>query len=330
MASSPSLLKTPLKGVQLKSDVHADWCPGCGDFGITNAIQQAVAGLGLKPWETFVSSGVGCSGKVSHYIHTYGMHTLHGRALAFAQGAKMANPKLNVIAAGGDGDGYGIGAGHFVHAGRRNLDMTYVVFNNEVYGLTKGQASPTLAQGAQPKSLALPNPTQALNPIALALACGYTFIARSYAFDAKHLKATIMQAIEHKGMAIVDVLQPCPTYNNLHTKDYFAEMVQTEAGQQVPRVYYLEDTGYDGQVKNANDAHEVNEKMAQCFERAHRIEERVALGVYYKIEKPTFQDILQDNLPLLKEYAPVDLPYYDPKTMRATTDLTSAASGFVV
>jgi 2-oxoglutarate/2-oxoacid ferredoxin oxidoreductase subunit beta len=330
MASSPSLLKTPLKGVQLKSDVHADWCPGCGDFGITNAIQQAVAGLGLKPWETFVSSGVGCSGKVSHYIHTYGMHTLHGRALPFAQGAKMANPKLNVIAAGGDGDGYGIGAGHFVHAGRRNLDMTYIVFNNEVYGLTKGQASPTLAQGAQPKSLALPNPTQALNPIALALACGYTFIARSYAFDAKHLKATIMQAIEHKGMAIVDVLQPCPTYNNLHTKDYFAEMVQTEAGQQIPRVYYLEDTGYDGQVKNANDAHEVNEKMVQCFERAHRIEERVALGVYYKIEKPTFHDILQDNIPLLKEYAPVDLPYYDPKTMRATTDLTSAASGFVV
>jgi 2-oxoglutarate ferredoxin oxidoreductase subunit beta len=329
MASSPSVLKTPLKASQLKSDVHSHWCAGCGDFGITNSIQQAIAGLGMKPWETFIVSGVGCSGKVPHYIHTYGMHTLHGRSLAFAQGAKLANPNLHIVAAGGDGDGYGIGAGHFVHAGRRNLDMTYVVFNNEVYGLTKGQASPTLAQGAQPKSLALPNPTQALNPIALALSCGYTFIARSYAFDAKHLKETLMKAIQHKGMALVDVLQPCPTYNNLHTKDYFAEMVQVE-GQEVPRVYYLDNDGYDGKVQNPNDIHEINAKQSQCFERAHRVEERVALGVFYQVEKPTFQDILKQNLPLLNEYAPVDLPYYDAKTMRATTDLASAAADFVI
>lgn len=330
MASSPSLLKAPLKGSQLKSDVHADWCPGCGDFGITNAIQQSIAGLGLKPWETFIVSGVGCSGKVSHYIHTYGMHTLHGRSLAFAQGAKIANPDLTVVAAGGDGDGYGIGAGHFVHAGRRNTDITYVVFNNEVYGLTKGQASPTLAQGAQPKSLALPNPTQALNPIALALACGYTFIARSYAFDAKHLKETLMKAIQHKGVALVDVLQPCPTYNNLHTKDYFAEMVQMPGGQEVPRVYYLEDDGYDGKVNNPGDIHEVNAKMSQCFERAHRVEERVALGVYYEIERPTFHDTLQHNLPLLQEYTPVKLPYFNEDTMLATTDLSAAAADFVI
>lgn len=329
MVSSPSPLKTPLKGVQLKSDVHSEWCPGCGDFGITNSIQQAIAGLGLKPWETFIVSGVGCSGKVPHYIHTYGMHTLHGRSLAFAQGAKLANPNLTIVAAGGDGDGYGIGAGHFVHAGRRNMDMTYIVFNNEVYGLTKGQASPTLAQGAQPKSLALPNPTTSLNPITLALSCGYTFIARSYAFDAKHLKATIMKAIEHKGMALIDVLQPCPTYNNLHTKDYFAEMVDV-GGSQVPRVYYLEDDGYDGVVKNPNDIHEVNEKQARCFERARKVEDRVALGVYYQIERPTFQDILQKNIPLLNEFTPVELPYYDPKTMIANTDLSKAAAEFVI
>jgi len=329
MASSPSLLKAPLKGSQLKSDVHSEWCPGCGDFGITNAIQQAIAGLSLKPWETFIVSGVGCSGKVPHYIHTYGMHTLHGRSLAFAQGAKLANPSLTIVAAGGDGDGYGIGAGHFVHAGRRNMDMTYVVFNNEVYGLTKGQASPTLAQGAQPKSLALPNPTTAINPITLALSCGYTFIARSYAFDAKHLKETLMKAIEHKGMALVDVLQPCPTYNNLHTKDYFAEMVDV-GGNQVPRVYYLENDGYDGVVKNGNDIHEINEKQAQCFERAHRVEERVALGVYYQVQRPTFQDILKKNLPLLNEFTPVELPYYDEKTMIANTDLSKAASEYVI
>jgi 2-oxoglutarate ferredoxin oxidoreductase subunit beta len=319
----------PLKGSQLKSDVHSEWCPGCGDFGITNSIQQAIAGLGMKPWETFIVSGVGCSGKVPHYIHTYGMHTLHGRSLAFAQGAKLANPKLNIIAAGGDGDGYGIGAGHFVHAGRRNMDITYIVFNNEVYGLTKGQASPTLAQGAQPKSLALPNPTTAINPVTLALACGYTFIARSYAFDAKHLKETIMKAVQHKGMALIDVLQPCPTYNNLHTKDYFAEMVDV-GGSQMPRVYYLENEGYDGVVKNGNDIHEINEKQAQCFERAHRVEDRVALGVYYQVERPTFQDILQENIPLLNEFTPVELPYYDPKTMIANTDLTKAAAEFVI
>lgn len=329
MVSSPAPLKTPLKGFQLKSDVHSEWCPGCGDFGITNSIQQAIAGLGMKPWETFIVSGVGCSGKVPHYIHTYGMHTLHGRSLAFAQGAKLANPNLNIVAAGGDGDGYGIGAGHFVHAGRRNMDMTYIVFNNEVYGLTKGQASPTLAQGAQPKSLALPNPTTSLNPITLALSCGYTFIARSYAFDAKHLKETIMKAIQHKGMALIDVLQPCPTYNNLHTKDYFAEMVDV-GGSQVPRVYYLENEGYDGVVKNPNDIHEINEKQAACFQQARKVEDRVALGVYYQIERPTFQDILQSNIPLLREHAPVDLPYYDPKTMIANTDLSKAAAEFVI
>lgn len=329
MASSPSLLKTPLKGSQLKSDVHPEWCPGCGDFGITNSIQQAIAGLGLKPWETFLVSGVGCSGKVPHYVHVYGMHTLHGRSLAFAQGAKIANPNLTVVAAGGDGDGYGIGAGHFVHAGRRNVDMAYIVFNNEVYGLTKGQASPTLAQGAQPKSLSLPNPTTALNPIALALASGYTFIARSYAFDAKHLKETLMKAIQHKGVALVDVLQPCPTYNNLHTKDYFAEMVEVE-GAKVPRVYYLEDDGYDGKVKNPNDIHEINAKQSACFERAHRVEERVALGVYYQVEKPSFQDILKHNIPLLNEFAPVELPYFDPKTKLATTDISKAVEEFVI
>ena len=329
MASSPSLLKAPLKGAQLKSDVHSEWCPGCGDFGITNSIQQAIAGLSLKPWETFIVSGVGCSGKVPHYIHTYGMHTLHGRSLAFAQGAKLANPNLTIVAAGGDGDGYGIGAGHFVHAGRRNMDMTYVVFNNEVYGLTKGQASPTLAQGAQPKSLALPNPTTAINPVALALSCGYTFIARSYAFDAKHLKETLMKAIQHKGMALVDVLQPCPTYNNLHTKDYFAEMVDV-GGNQVPRVYYLENDGYDGVVKNPSDIHEVNAKQAECFARAHRVEERVALGVYYQEERPTFQDILQKNIPMLNEFTPVELPYYDPKTMIANVDLSKAVADYVI
>lgn len=321
-------LKEPLKSTHYKTDLHPDWCPGCGDFGIINGIQQALAEMQLPPWETFLFSGVGCSGKTPHYIHVYGAHTLHGRVLPFASGAKVANPKLTVIAAGGDGDGYGIGAGHFVHAGRRNIDMTYVVFDNEVYGLTKGQASPTLERGAQPKSLPLPNINAALNPMALALTCGYTFIARTYAFDAKHLKATLQAAVRHKGMALVDVLQPCPTYNDLHTKEYFAEKVEVQGVSQ-PRVYYLEASGYDGVVKNAHDIEEVNAKRQQAFAKAHEIEEQVPLGVFYQIQLPTYHEMIQNNIPMLKQYASVDIPYYD-AAFKPTTDLTSAMADYVM
>jgi 2-oxoglutarate/2-oxoacid ferredoxin oxidoreductase subunit beta len=280
--------------------VHPDWCAGCGDFGIINGIQQALAGLQLPPWQTYLFSGVGCSGKTPHFIKVYGAHTLHGRVLPFAMGAKLANPQLTVIAAGGDGDGYGIGAGHFVHAGRRNIDMTYVVFDNEVYGLTKGQASPTLQQGQQPKSLASPNPNGAINPIAMALSAGYTFIARTYAFNAKHLVATLQAAIQHKGMALVDVLQPCPTYNDLHTKEYFAQSVSLD-GQAIPtlRVYDLQTEGFQASVSNPNDPAEVLAKQQQAFAMAVAPNPRVPIGVFYQIQQPTFYDRLRQAMPVL-------------------------------
>ncbi len=321
-------LAEKLKPMKLKSDKHPDWCPGCGDFGITNAIQQAISNLQLPPWNVHFFTGVGCSGKTSHYVQCYGVHTLHGRSLAFSQGAKVANPKLNVIVAGGDGDGYGIGAGHFVHAGRRNVDMTYVVFDNEVYGLTKGQASPTLPEGDKPKSLAAPHVVQPINPFALALACGYTFIARSYAYDAKHLRATLAAAMEHKGMALVDVLQPCPTYNDLRTKSFFDEEV-TVKGSPVPRVYYMEDEGYDGVVKDSTDATEVNDKRMAAFNKIYQQEERTGLGVYYKIDIPTYEDRVKRNLPILNEYSPIDLPYHD-ADMNPTTDLTAGKGSMVI
>jgi 2-oxoglutarate ferredoxin oxidoreductase subunit beta len=324
----PNTLAAPLKASQLKSDKHPDWCVGCGDFGITNAVQQALASMQLPPWEVYFFTGVGCSGKTSHYVQAYGAHTLHGRSLAFASGAKLANPHLTVLVAGGDGDGYGIGAGHFVHAGRRNLDMTYIVFDNEVYGLTKGQASPTLPMGDQPKSLAAPHITQPINPFALALTCGYTFIARSYAYDAKHLKATIQKAIEHKGMALIDVLQPCPTYNDLRTKEFFAEEVGFE-GTKVPRVYYMEDEGYNGVVSNPHDADEINTKRKAAFDKIYSQEERTGLGVYYQVELPTYHDMLKQNMPVLREYAPIDIPYHD-ADMNPTTDLTSGWSALIV
>jgi 2-oxoglutarate/2-oxoacid ferredoxin oxidoreductase subunit beta len=248
--------------------------------------------------------------------------------LPFALGAKLSNPKLTVMAVGGDGDGYGIGAGHFVHAGRRNIDLTYMVFDNEVYGLTKGQASPTLTRGAQPKSLPLPNISNAINPMALALSCGYTFIARSYAFDAKHLKATIQAAVQHRGMALINILQPCPTYNDIHTKEFFAETVEREGGN-IPRVYYLDQEGYDGKVKNPNDMVEVTEKRLQAFEKANSIEDRVPLGIYYQINLPTYDDLLAQNMPILQQYTPLELPYVD-ANKKPTTDLMSAMKDFIM
>src|SRR6478672_5697538 len=176
-------VETKLTAKDFKTEVHNNWCPGCGDFGILAAIQGALAQLQLPPHRVATFSGIGCSGKTPHYLRTYGFHTLHGRVLPVATGAKLANLGLTVLAVGGDGDGYGIGAGYFVNAGRRNLDFTYIVFNNAVYGLTKGQASPTLPKGSKTKSLPEQTILEGINPIALAVGAGYTFIARGYALD---------------------------------------------------------------------------------------------------------------------------------------------------
>src|SRR3989442_1292151 len=210
-----------------RTQVHNDWCPGCGDFGILNAIQMTLLEMQLEPHRIALFSGIGCSGKTPHFVNAYGFHTLHGRVLPIATGAKLANPSLTVIAVGGDGDGLGIGAGHFVNTGRRNLDFTYVLHDNGVYGLTKGQASPTLPKGLKTKSMPAPSIVEGINPIAMAIASGYTFVARSYALDVRHLKTTLRAAIEHRGSAFVDVLQTCPTYNDINTKDSHAHFMAT-------------------------------------------------------------------------------------------------------
>lgn len=312
-----------LKPKDYKSDVHPDWCPGCGDFGIVNCIQQALAELKLNPTQVLMYSGVGCSSKTPHYIKTYGVHTLHGRSLPFAIGSKLANPDLHVITTGGDGDGYGIGAGHFLNAGRRNVNLTYIVYNNEVYGLTKGQASPTLKLGAQPKSLPLPNPNDGVNPLAIAISAGYTFVARSYAFDAKHLRETIKRAVQHKGFALVDVLQPCPTYNNLHTKDWYAEEIEIQ-GAKYPRTYHIEEKGYDGKVHDPSNEQEIAEKKLQALQKVQGNEPQVALGVFYEVALPDFLDRIKPNIPLLQQYTSAKMPIEDPNTHAPTTDLSEA------
>jgi 2-oxoglutarate ferredoxin oxidoreductase subunit beta len=247
-------------------------------------------------------SGVGCSGKTPHYVKVYGVHTLHGRVLPFALGCKLANPELEVMAVGGDGDGYGIGAGHFVNAGRRNVDLAYVVFNNGVYGLTKGQASPTLRLGMQTKSLPTPNINQHVNPIATAIAAGYTWVGRGYAYDVKQLKSLIKEAILHKGTALLDVLQPCPTYNNLNTREFYA-----------PRVRPLEKDGYDGRVKDPGNAEEVYGKVSSAIAKSMAWGDVIPTGVFYNIDISTYEERIRDRLPSYPLHHPANAKYADAK-----------------
>ncbi len=279
-----------------------DWCPGCGDFGILSAVQQALAALHLRPHQVAIFGGIGCSGKAVYYLPTYGVHTLHGRVLPFATGAKLANPELTVIAVGGDGDGLGIGAGHFVNTGRRNIDLTYILFNNEVYGLTKGQAAPTLPLGLQTKSLPEPTIQGSVNPLMLALASGYTWIGRGYAYHVKHLVELIQRAISHPGLAYLDVLQPCPTYNDLHTKDWFAGK-DLPAGQ--PRLYDVAQEGYDPVVPAGADDNTAFEKMTQCLAKAHEGGERVAIGVLLENRSlSTFEQRVSQRIPSYRHAPP--------------------------
>lgn len=287
-----------LKLADYKTDVHNDWCPGCGDFGIVNAIQMALAEMNITRDKAAIFSGIGCSGKTSHFINVYGIHTLHGRVLTFAQGAKIANPEMTIVAVGGDGDGLGIGAGHFVAAGRRDVDMTYIIFDNGVYGLTKGQASPTLRLGEKTKSLPKPNTNYNVNPIGLAVASGFTFVARGYSYDVRHLKDLIKAAINHKGLAFLDVLQPCPTYNDINTRDWFAgtDLVK-EAQERHSRIYKLEDFHFDP-VVHYNEEAELNEKLSQALIKSLEWGNKIPIGIFYKNEIISrFGERLQDKIP---------------------------------
>ena len=293
-----------LKMTDFKTDIFADWCPGCGNFGILTALQMALAELGLEPHQVVIVSGIGCSGKVPHNVKAYGVHTLHGRTLPFATGIKLANPELVVIAVGGDGDGLGIGAGHFVNTGRRNLDITYIIHNNGVYGLTKGQASPTLKLGLKTKAIPKPNINEAVNPIALALVAGYTFAARSYAYDVRHLKETIKQGIRHKGLAFIDALQPCPTYNDINTKEWYGgeDRKDPATGKPQPRVYKLEETRYDPVV---HDLAEDFEKKIAAMRKAQEWGDRIPIGVFYKNElEPTFVERIVGRIPFYRSNPP--------------------------
>lgn len=206
-----------------RNSVKPNWCPGCGDFSVQAAIQRAAANVGLEPEELVVVSGIGCSGRISGYINSYGFHGVHGRALPIAQGVKMANRELNVIAAGGDGDGFAIGTGHTVHAIRRNIDITYIVMDNQIYGLTKGQTSPRSAEGFKTKSTPAGSIEAPLSVMELALTSGATFVAQGFSSDLKGLVSLIEQGIKHKGFSFINVFSPCVTFNKVNTYDWFKE-----------------------------------------------------------------------------------------------------------
>ena len=245
------------------------WCPGCGDFGILAGLKQALAALDLHPHEVMLISGIGCGSKLPHYMRANGYNSIHGRALPVAQGIKLANHNLRVIAVTGDGDGYGIGQGHFIHAMRRNADITHIVENNQVYGLTKGQYSPTSERGYISSFSPEGAIEFAINPIALALAAGATFVARASAADPKHMANVIAAAISHRGYSLVDCLQPCVTYNKINTYDWYRA-----------RTYKLdEEAGYDPIDRD------------QAWKKAQEWGERIPIGVIYENnERPTYEE----------------------------------------
>jgi len=275
-----------------RTDLWIDWCPGCGNFGILTAVVRAFEELGLDPSKTVIVSGIGCSSKIPHFINVNGVHTLHGRAIPFAMGIKLANPELTVVVHGGDGDLLGIGAGHFVALGRRNLDVAVILHNNGVYGLTKGQASPTLPLNAKTKALVKPNIQQALNPIALALSSGYTFVVRGYAFDGEHLKNIVKKAILHKGAAFIDVLQPCVTFNDIFTAEYYRK-----------RIYRLEDNSSWNPIVEKPEDRTI--KLLKAIEKSFEWGDRIPIGVFYQdTTVSTFEERILQRIKIYLEMSP--------------------------
>lgn len=270
---------------ELNEPTHKiQWCNnGCGDFGILAAVKSAISQLGIEPKDVVVASGIGCSGKLPHYVKVYGFEGLHGRALPPATGIKLANHKLTVYAVGGDGDGYGIGMGHFIHSMRRNIDITYIVHNNQIYGLTTGQTSPTSEKGFKTKSTPSGVIEIPVNPMTLAIASGCTFVARTFAGDLKHMTQMMVEGTKHHGFALIDVLQPCVTYNKLNTYEYFQK-----------RCYKLDEAGHDPTNYHA------------AITKALEWGEKIPIGVFWKEERSTYEDELPQihEVPACKQ--PID------------------------
>ncbi len=260
------------------------WCPGCGNFGILMAFKKALIELGLEREEAVLVSGIGCHGKMVNYVNVNGIHGIHGRVLPLASGIKLANPDMRVVGFAGDADQYDEGWDHFSHAIRRNIDITLIVHDNQVLGLTTGQATSTSQEGFKTKSTPFGSITPPLNPIAHALVSHGTFVARGFSGDPEHLKSLIVKAINHRGFSYIDVFQPCVTFNYLNTYQWFRQ-----------RVYKLEETDHDYTDRQ------------KALEKSIQFEDRIPIGIFYKEERPTYRD----NLPQIKGKTLTKLPIDD-------------------
>lgn len=243
------------------------WCPGCGDFGIWMALKNALVELGIGPDGALLVYGIGCHGNMYSWMRTYAVEGLHGRTLPVAQGAKLANHTVPVIAIAGDGDCLGEGGNHFIHAAKRNPDITVLIHDNQVYGLTTGQASPTAKDKLKTKSTPEGVSDTPVNPLTLALVSGATFVARGFAGDMAGLTKLMVAAIRHKGFSVLDILQPCVTFDHVHTYQWYRQ-----------RLYQLEQSGYRADNRLA------------AIERAFEWGEKIPVGVFYKEDAPTSED----------------------------------------
>lgn len=252
-----------------KSKTKPIWCPGCGNYGILNSIYKALEQLQIPPYKTGVISGIGCSSRLPGYVGTYGINGVHGRVLPVATGAKMANLDNTIIAVGGDGDGFSIGAGHIGHAARKNIDITYIVMDNGIYGLTKGQASPTTPLGVTTKTTYYGNVGATFNPIRTLIAYKASFVARIFSANMKHSTDIIAKAIAHRGFSFVNALSPCITFRGKGQYDYFRE-----------KSFYIPDS-YD-------PSNEV-----KAFDYAND-EDTLELGIIYKKSRPTYDEALEE------------------------------------
>ncbi len=249
------------------SDVENKWCPGCGNFGILAAMKDALAAQGIPPEKILIISGIGQAAKTPHYLKCNLFHALHGRALPLATGAKIANHELTILVNSGDGDCYGEGGNHFMHAVRRNIDVTLLVHNNKVYGLTKGQASPTSDEGMITKIQSDGVLSETFNPLSVALALGAGFVARSFSGKTEHLSKIIQEGIKHKGFSLIDILQPCVSFNSVNTFDWYRK-----------RVYDLFEEGY------------IPDDFNKAMELSRMWGDKIPIGIIYQKEKPSYTD----------------------------------------
>jgi 2-oxoglutarate ferredoxin oxidoreductase subunit beta len=268
----------------LASTAKITWCPGCGNFGIVSAFKSALVEVGADRERVVIVSGIGCHGKIADYVNVNSFHGIHGRVLPLATGIKLANPNLTVVGFSGDADCYDEGWDHFCHAVRRNIDLTLIVHNNMILGLTTGQTTATSQIGFKTKSTPFGSTVAPLNPIAHALISNGTFVARGFAGDPKHLTGLVVEALKHKGFNYIDVFQPCVTFNYLNTYEWFRQ-----------RIYKLEEAGHDYTDRQ------------EALEKSFEWGDRIPIGIFYKEERSTYRD----NLEHLKNKPLTELPLED-------------------